>query len=66
MFLWCAALPFELTYSTLSCLSLNPLTPPCPTFPLPTGSGLVAKSCPTLVTLWTVACPAPLSMGFYR
>ena len=43
MFLWCAALPFELTYSTLSCLSLNPLTPPCPAFPLPTGSGLVAK-----------------------
>ena len=25
------------------------------------GSGLVAKSCPTLVTPWTVACHAPLS-----
>ena len=27
---------------------------------------LVAKSCPTLVTPWTVACQAPLSMGFPR
>ena len=27
---------------------------------------LVAKSCPTLVTLWTVARQAPLSMGFPR
>ena len=25
---------------------------------------LVTKSCPTLVTPWTVACRAPLSMGF--
>ena len=25
---------------------------------------LVAKSCPSLVTLWTVAHQAPLSMGF--
>ena len=25
---------------------------------------LVAKSCPTLVTPWTVACQAPLSVGF--
>ena len=28
--------------------------------------GLVAKSCPTLETPWTVACQAPLSMGFSR
>ena len=28
------------------------------------GGGLVTKSCPTLVTPWTVACQAPLSMGF--
>ena len=28
--------------------------------------GLVAKSCPTLVIPWTVACLAPLSMGFFR
>ena len=28
--------------------------------------GLVAKSCPTLVTPWTVACQGPLSMGFPR
>ena len=27
---------------------------------------LVAKSCPTLATPWTVACQAPLSMGFSR
>ena len=27
---------------------------------------LVAKSCPTLETPWTVACQAPLSMGFSR
>ena len=30
------------------------------------GGGLVAKSCLTLATLWTVACQAPLSMGFSR
>ena len=28
------------------------------------GGGLVIKSCPTLATLWTVACQAPLSMKF--
>ena len=28
------------------------------------GGGLVAKSCLILVTPWTVACQAPLSMGF--
>ena len=28
------------------------------------GGGFVAKSCPTLLTPWTVACQAPLSMGF--
>ena len=30
------------------------------------GSGLVAKSCPTLVTPWTVACQVPLSLEFSR
>ena len=30
------------------------------------GSGFVAKLCPTLVTPWTVAHQAPLSMGFSR
>ena len=28
--------------------------------------GLVAKSCSTLITPWTVACRARLSMGFSR
>ena len=28
--------------------------------------GLLAKSYPTLETLWTVACQASLSMGFSR
>ena len=28
--------------------------------------GLVAKSCPTLATPWTVACQASLFMGFSR
>ena len=28
------------------------------------GGGLVAKSCPTLVTPWTVAHQTPLPMGF--
>ena len=28
------------------------------------GGGLVAKSCPTLATPWTVACQVPLSMEF--
>ena len=30
------------------------------------GGGLVAKSCPTLETPWTVARQAPLSVGFSR
>ena len=30
------------------------------------SSSLVAKSCPTLATPWTVACQAPLSVGFSR
>ena len=30
------------------------------------GGSLVAKSCPTLATPWTVAHQAPLSMGFPR
>ena len=30
------------------------------------GGGLVAKSCLTLATPWTVACQAPLCMGFSR
>ena len=30
------------------------------------GGDLVAKVCPTLATLWAVACQAPLSMGFPR
>ena len=30
------------------------------------GGGLVAKSCPTLVTPWTVAWKASLSMGFSK
>ena len=28
--------------------------------------GFVAKLCPTLAIPWTVACQAPLSMGFSR
>ena len=30
------------------------------------GGGLVPKSCPALVTLWTVARQVSLSMGFSR
>ena len=30
------------------------------------GGGLVTKSCPTLVTPWTIACQASLSIGFSR
>ena len=30
------------------------------------GGGLVAKLCLTLETPWTVACQAPLPMGFSR
>ena len=29
------------------------------------GGDLVAKSCLTLATPWTVACQAPLSVGFF-
>jgi len=35
-------------------------------FSLGGGGGLVAKSCSTLVTTWTIACQDPLSMGFAR
>ena len=34
--------------------------------PLFIGGGLVTKSCPTLVTPWTIAHQVPLSMGFSR
>ena len=30
------------------------------------GGGLVTKSCLSLANPWTVACQAPLSMGFSR
>jgi len=30
------------------------------------SGGLVAKSCPTLATTWTVACHIPLSMGILQ
>ena len=30
------------------------------------GGSLIAKSCPALKTPWTIACQAPLSMGFAR
>ena len=30
------------------------------------GGGLVTKLCPTPAPLWTVACQAPLYMGFSR
>ena len=30
------------------------------------GGGSVSQSCPTLVTPWTIACQAPLSMEFSR
>ena len=33
---------------------------------VPGGGDLVAKVCPTLVTLWTEVHQAPLSMGFSR
>ena len=33
---------------------------------LESGGGLVAKSRPTLATPWSIACQAPLSMGFLR
>ena len=33
-------------------------------FLLRCGGGLVAKSCPTLATLWAVACQAPLTRDF--
>ena len=35
-------------------------------FSLSLSLSLVTKSCPTLVIPWTVACQAPLSMGFSR
>ena len=34
--------------------------------PVGGGGGLVTKLCPTLPAPWTVACQAPLSLGFSR
>ena len=33
---------------------------------LHSGGGLAAKSCPTVVTLWILACQDPLSVEFSR
>ena len=41
------------------------LTHTC-TWEFSSGGALVAKSCPTLEILWTVACQAPLFMGCSR
>ena len=30
------------------------------------GGGFVTKSCPTLMSPWTIACQAHLSMGFFQ
>ena len=46
--------------------NLKIILPGNPSFRRSGGGGLVAKSCPTLATLWTVARQAPLSMGFSR
>ena len=42
------------------------LTKEIPVCSLMHGGGLVAQSCLTLATPWTVACQAPLSMEFSR
>ena len=47
-------------YNIATSCSLTPL------HPYIGGGGIVTKSCPTLATPWTVACQAPLSMGFSR
>ena len=41
-----------------------PLVPPGK--PSHHGDGLVTKLCPTLASPWTVACQAPLCVGFSR
>ena len=38
----------------------------CISVQLSSNGGLIAKSCLTLVTPWTVDCKASLSMGFSR
>ena len=59
MLLLIASYDFELLSSILY-FSLGAL------YNISYGGGLVAKSCLTLATPWTVACQAPLSMGFSR
>ena len=51
----------SLRYSQFSSLRNDVLS--LLTFTQILGDGLVAESCPTLVTLWIVACQAPLPMG---
>ena len=53
-----------LYYSAYNIATSHSLTPLQPY--LGGGGGLIAKSRPTLATPWTVACQAPLSMGFSR
>ena len=58
-------------FTFLSLMSLDKVLYSCSlTHPQPAlyhdGGGLVTKSCPTLPTPRTVACQAPLSVGFSR
>ena len=46
--------------------ALAPQPPLPPRAPPAVSGGLVAKSCPTLIILWTVAPQAPLFVGFSR
>ena len=54
----------QVTKPLLTCFLISKIR----TIALPTGRSCcrVAQSCPTLVTLWTAAHQAPLSIGFSR
>ena len=61
-----ASLSFSISWSLLRLVSIE-LVMPCNHHTLyHCGCGWVLKSCPTLVTPWTVARQAPLSMGFSK
>ena len=61
---------FQMLYQIILCKTITSIIyHGTPKYLLPTrigGGGLVTKLRPPLVTSWTVACQAPLSLGFSR
>ena len=72
LYLYVSVSTLSVSVISTSVLIPTPILVPIPTLISPVGyclsdgGGLVAKSCLTLATSWTVACQAPLSIEFSR